>query len=82
MKANQFFTITEPREAAEARPASTSLAETFKPLFTESDVLDGIDYEESPFDDFVREPLLPRKLSQRGFSMAWGDVDGDSVADL
>ncbi len=33
-------------------------------------------------DDFDRQPLLPRKLSQLGPGVAWCDLDGDGYEDL
>ena len=30
---------------------------------------------EEPFDDYTRQPLLPRKLSQLGPGVTWADVD-------
>ena len=37
---------------------------------------------ETVFDDFERQPLLPRRLSQLGPAMAWADIDGDGWEDL
>lgn len=37
---------------------------------------------DAPFDDFARQPLLPRKLSALGPGVAWADVDGDGHDDL
>jgi hypothetical protein len=39
-------------------------------------------HHDEPFDDFERQPLLPRKLSQLGPGVAWSDVDGDGHEDL
>jgi hypothetical protein len=39
-------------------------------------------HHEEPFDDFARQPLLPRKLSQLGPGLAWYDLDGDGWEDL
>lgn len=39
-------------------------------------------HHEDPFDDFERQPLLPRRLSQLGPGVAWFDVDGDGWEDL
>ncbi len=37
---------------------------------------------DEPFDDFARQPLLPRRLSQTGPGVAWMDWDGDGRDDL
>ena len=39
-------------------------------------------HHEEQFDDFARQPLLPRRLSQSGPGVAWVDVDGDGNEDL
>jgi hypothetical protein len=39
-------------------------------------------HEDPPFDDFARQPLLPRKLSQGGPGVTWFDIDGDGWDDL
>lgn len=46
-----------------------------------SALIDHIANEE-PFEDFSRQPLLPRKLSQSGPSAAWVDWDSDGYEDL
>ena len=46
-----------------------------------SHVLQHIHHEE-PFDDFERQPLLPRRLSQLGPGVSWFDLDGDGREDL
>lgn len=52
-------------------------------LFTSLEKV-GIDYahKENYFDDFVRESLLPHKMSQFGPAMAIGDVNGDGFEDI
>lgn len=52
------------------------------PLFT--DVSDRIahSHTEEYYDDFARQPLLYKKLSQPGPGMAWTDLDQDSDDDL
>lgn len=37
---------------------------------------------ENAFDDFVRQPLLPHRLSQLGPAAAWFDLNGDGWDDL
>ncbi len=39
-------------------------------------------HHEEPFDDFLRQPLLPNRLSQLGPGIAWCDVNGDGWDDL
>ncbi len=49
-----------------------------------TDVSDAIRHvhQDAPYDDFERQPLLPRKLSQLGPGVAWWDLDGDGRDDL
>jgi len=37
---------------------------------------------EEEYDEFGRQPLLPRRLSQEGPGVAWGDLNGDGLEDL
>ena len=39
-------------------------------------------HSELPFDDFSKQPLLPRRLSHLGPGVTWFDLDGDSMEDL
>ncbi len=39
-------------------------------------------HHEDPFNDFARQPLLPKRLSQLGPGVGWWDVDGDGWEDL
>jgi hypothetical protein len=39
-------------------------------------------HHDDPFDDFARQPLLPRKLSQAGPGVTWFDFDHDGRDDL
>ena len=52
------------------------------PLFEDVSHLLGHTHTEDSFDDFARQPLLPRKLSQLGPGLAWFDYDGDGWEDL
>lgn len=42
----------------------------------------GYSHHEDPFDDFSRQPLLYRRLSQSGPGLAWFDWNGDGWDDL
>ncbi len=39
-------------------------------------------HHEDAFDDWARQPLLPRRLSRLGPGVSWYDVDGDGWEDL
>ncbi|MBI4664300.1 MAG: VCBS repeat-containing protein [Verrucomicrobia bacterium] len=53
-----------------------------QPFFEDqTDSLSHVHTEEA-FDDFARQPLLPKKLSQLGPGLAWYDLDGDGNDEL
>jgi hypothetical protein len=53
-----------------------------KPFFEDVSSLLKHQHHEEPYDDFERQVLLPRKLSQLGPGLAWSDVNGDGREDL
>ncbi|HUR56209.1 MAG TPA: FG-GAP-like repeat-containing protein [Opitutaceae bacterium] len=66
-------------DQAGARPASSPkpAVPVPEPLFKDVSALLGHRHHEPAFDDFARQPLLSRKLSQLGPGVAWMDFDGD-----
>ncbi|MBM3839027.1 MAG: hypothetical protein FJ398_13875 [Verrucomicrobia bacterium] len=60
-------------------PRSTLHAPT---LFEDVSHLLGHTHLELPFDDFARQPLLPKKLSQLGPGVAWYDLNADGHDEL
>lgn len=42
----------------------------------------GHEHEETGYQDFDRQPLLPYRMSQQGPGVAWADLDGDGNDDL
>src|SRR5206468_5517845 len=52
------------------------------PIFEEVSGLLGHVHIEDSFDDWARQPLLPRRLSRPGPGVSWYDVDGDGWEDL
>ncbi len=52
------------------------------PLFTDASALLNHQHHEEAFDDFARQPLLSKKLSQLGPGVAWFDLDGDGRDEL
>ena len=64
-----------------ASPAAPAVAST-APFFSDVSELLNHTHVEAGFDDFERQPLLSRRLSQLGPGLAWCDVDGDGWDDL
>ncbi|MDA1272544.1 MAG: VCBS repeat-containing protein [Verrucomicrobia bacterium] len=56
--------------------------ESRPPLFQDVSVLLNHRHPEEPYDDFARQPLLPKRLSQLGPGVAWFDWDADGWDDL
>jgi len=80
IRANHLYEIDE---AAASRithhaPRTTNAP----PLFQDVSSLLNHVHHDVPFDDFARQPTLPRKLSQSGPGAAWFDLDGDGWDDL
>ena len=78
VKANRVYEIDETgaqvfSETPKAQP---------QPLFEDVSHLLSHQHHEDDYNDFERQPLLPRKLSQLGPGLAWADIDGDGWPDL
>ena len=80
--ANQRLTIVEPEGKVAASEALTPKALAVDSIFKPSVALSGIRHREIPYNDYVRQPLLPNRYSQLGPGLAWGDIDGDGDDDL
>lgn len=77
-KANRIYELEE----ATSQPGSQISTMSAQPLFEDVSSLLKHTHVDQPFDDFTRQPLLPRKLSQLGPGVAWFDVNGDGWDDL
>ena len=81
---NHVYEIDE----SHAQPRDTSGPGIGKPkvqpatLFQDVSQLISHVHHENSFDDFERQPLLPKRLSQLGPGVAWCDLDGDGYDDL
>jgi hypothetical protein len=87
VRANREYEIFESSKAAGAAPpraasAPLSLSSSPPPLFTDVSQMLGHTHVETAYDDFVRQALLPNKLSQLGPGISWYDCDGDGHEDL
>jgi enediyne biosynthesis protein E4 len=80
VKPNHLYEIDE-SSAAPSSPPPKRVPKA-APMFEDvSDWLKHTHHEE-PFNDFERQPLLPRKLSQSGPGVTWFDVNADGWDDL
>ncbi|MEO8428034.1 MAG: VCBS repeat-containing protein, partial [Verrucomicrobiota bacterium] len=71
---------TVKREASATR--SDAPRSDAPPLFEDVSALVQHIHHDDPFDDFERQPLLPKLLSRLGPGITWFDVDGDGWDDL
>jgi len=75
---NYLYEIDEGSAAPARRPAATVV----KALFEDASATLAHKHVEQGYDDFQRQPLLPRKFSQLGPGVAWCDLDADGRDDL
>jgi hypothetical protein len=78
LAANHVYTITESDHSASTIPTRRQT----QPWFRDSKALLAVKHQETPFDDFSQQPLLPNRLSQLGPGIACGDLDGDGDDDF
>lgn len=84
---NRLYEIQEPATAVPPEsvppptPANPQPAAP-EPMFEEVSARLGHVHHDDLFDDFGRQPLLPRRLSQLGPGVCWFDLDGDGWDDL
>jgi hypothetical protein len=79
LEGNRWIELAEP---AETDAPATKEKEKAQPWFRLIEGFAALTAAETPFDDFIRQPLLPHQHSQLGPGQAWGDVDGDGLPDL
>ncbi|HVY71248.1 MAG TPA: VCBS repeat-containing protein, partial [Verrucomicrobiae bacterium] len=69
-------------DEARAMPVTAPVSEKAITLFEEVKILPSPRHFEEPFDDFARQPLLTRSLSQLGPGVCWHDFNQDGWDDL
>ncbi len=75
---NHVYEIEEPS----APTAPAGMPSSPAPLFADASPQLAHTHRDEPFDDFARQSLLPRRLSQLGPGLTWTDVDEDGREDL
>jgi enediyne biosynthesis protein E4 len=80
--ANRIYEIEE--AVAHDKTPGVDRIEKQPPVRWFQDASELIQHEhvETRFDDFARQPLLPKRLSQLGPGVSWFDIDGDGHEDL
>jgi hypothetical protein len=76
---NRLYEIDE---AATAKASGVAPTTNSAPLFTDVSHLIKHVHVDTPFEDFERQPLLGKRLSQSGPGICCYDVDGDGWEDL
>jgi hypothetical protein len=79
VKPNRLYEIDE---AAASPSRNTHHATRITPLFTDASHLLKHTHLDYPFEDFGRQPLLGKRLSQLGPGVSWSDLDGDGWDEL
>jgi hypothetical protein len=86
LPADRVLTITEPARDENAKPAPAKLHVPARAdaLFTESAMAHGLKHSNSlrPYDELLKQRLLPRRLNGGGPVLATADVNGDGIADI
>ena len=80
VRANRLYEIDE--AAAIPAVASTPPSPPASTLFQDISGSLGHTNLGNPFNDFERQPLLPRSLARLGPGVAWTDLDGDGREEL
>lgn len=80
IQANREYEIRQDAEWDSAPRTPSTLA--VEPWFEDRSALLQHRHVENMADDFGRQPLLPRRLSQSGPGVVWADWDGDGRDDL
>jgi hypothetical protein len=80
VRANQRITLSQSEASGRYELPAPSTAPLLRDVTRERRV--DVRHVENSFNDFVREPLMPRLLSTEGPALAAGDVDGDGLDDL
>ena len=86
LPADRLLTISEPvrDEKAPLAPARLQTPANPAAVFAESATARGLKHANAlrPFDEFIRQRLLPHRLNNQGPALATADVNGDGLPDV
>jgi hypothetical protein len=74
--------VYELSEAPNSPAVAAAVKSVPKPVFADVSSLIGHTHSEESFEDWERQPMLPRRLSRLGPGLGWYDLDGDGWEDL
>jgi hypothetical protein len=74
--------LVDEAEATAPPPRTPQNSQEPAPWFSNASDRLGHSHHEELFDDFSRQPLLPKQLSSLGPGLAWCDLDGDGHEEL
>lgn len=77
--ANRSYEVDE--TSSQTSPPAPATASPH-PLFEDVSAMLSHAHVENVYDDYARQPLLPRKMSQQGPGVVWADLNGDGWDDL
>jgi hypothetical protein len=80
--ANRVYEVMEPADTTSQAPDAPANTTPRQPWFRELNPPLEHRHTESAFNDFVRQPLLPKLLSRMGPPVAWFDLDDDGTDEL
>jgi len=82
VRANRIYEVDEALATQPKDELARALSPEHGAYFEDMSALLNHTHRDEEFDDFRRQPLLPRKLSQPGPGVAWQDIDEDGWDDL
>src|SRR5204863_6092144 len=82
VRPNRLYEIEEAEASKIINHPSPITNSVPRPFFADVSALLHHRHMDDGFDDFGRQPLLGKRLSQLGPGVAWYDVDGDNREDL
>jgi hypothetical protein len=78
---NHIYEISEPSDRSD-RSEPSDRSDRSDPRFEDLSHLLNHTHQETPYDDFARQFLLPNMLSHLGPGATWADIDRDGFDDL
>ena len=79
IEGNRLYEVAEPTEAP---PVAALVAEVPVTRFEDQTAALNHRHADDEFDDWARQPTLPRRLSRLGPGVGWYDLDGDGWDEL